>query len=209
VNKRKLFSSAFLVVCLVVIVFVKFYNIKSINDIPDPIEVQEIISVVNRAYQVMEDASRTSDVSEFPSVFVDTQDYKLTDEQQEAMARDLGINVADVKNTGYLTAMQTEFISRGRGASLLQAALDKAKAENRKLNVEEFQEVIKANHGQVPSSLGNLTINKTVITFELIEIEGNKAIVKYDDGAALQQAILVKRTGRWLIASIVPIWIHY
>ena len=171
-------------------------------------DAKHIMAVMNRAYQVLGTTSQSFDVSEFPNTFVDTEDYQLTDEQRKIVAEALGLSVAKVKNAGYLTAMQAKYISRGRGAKLLQEALEKARAENRELSATEFQEIVKANYGQWPSSSA-ITSNKTVLTFESIEINGNKAIVRYDDGAALQEAILVKQEGRWLIASIVPIWVHF
>ena len=183
------------------------YHAKANAGIPDTPDAKQIMAVMDRAYQLIGHASQTFDASEFPSVFIDTEDYKFTDKQKELLSEVLGASIAEVKSTGYLTAMQAQYISRGQGADLLRAALDKAKSENRKLTAEEFQEIAKANHGQLPS-LGNVVTTKTELTFESIEISGNKAVVRYDDGAALQEAILVKEA-RWFIASIVPIWIHY
>ena len=178
------------------------------DKIPNTSDAKQIMAVINRAYQVLGTTSQSFDVSEFPDVFVDTEDYELTDEQRKMVAEALGLSVAEVKNAGYLTAIQAKYVSRGQGAKLLQGALERGRAENRELTATEFQEIVKANHGQWPSSSA-ITTNKTVLTFESIEINGDKAIVRYDDGAALQEAILVKREGRWLIASIVPIWVHF
>jgi hypothetical protein len=174
--------------------------------VPNTPDAKQIMALMDKAYQILGHASQAFDVSEFPAVFIDTEDYKLTDQQREAVANVLGETVAD--NAGYLTAMQAQYISRGQGAKSLQAALDKAKAENRELTADEFQEIVTANHGQVPS-LGSPITAKTVLTYESIQINGDKAIVRYDDGAASQEAILVKVNGRWLIASITPIWIHF
>lgn len=185
----------------------QIFHVDANAGIPDAPDAKQIMGVMDRAYQLIGHASQTFDVSEFPSVFIDTEDYKFTDKQKEALSEVLGVSVAEVESTGYLTAMQAQYITRGQGAVLLRAALDKAKLENRKLTAEEFQEIVKANHGQVPS-LGSAITTKTELVFESIEINGNKAIVRYDDGAALQEAILVKEA-RWLIASIVPIWTHY
>lgn len=210
-TKKYLFLVMLIFVGLI-LAFLKLYGINTTQAIPDTADARQIQIVMNSAYQIIGDASRTFDASEFPSVFIDTEDYKLTDEQQENVAKALGIDSSEVKNTGYLTAMQTSYLLRAQGASLLQAALDKARLENRELTAEEFQEVVKANHGQVPSmplSAKDLTKNEKVLTFESIRINGDRAIVKYDDGAALQEAILVKINGGWFIASIVPIKIHF
>jgi len=186
----------------------QIYPVKANAGIPNTSDAKQIVAVMNRAYQVLGTTSQSFDVSEFPNVFVDTEDYQLTDEQRKMVAEALGLSAGEVKNAGYLTAMEAKYISRGRGAKLLQEALEKARAENRELSATEFQEIVTANHGHWPSSSA-ITTNKTALTFESIGINGNKAIVRYDDGAALQEAILVKREGRWLIASIVPIWVHF
>jgi hypothetical protein len=190
------------------IVASQIFHVKADVAIPDTPDAKQIMATMNLAYQVLGRASQTFDVSEFPDVFIDTEDYTLTDEQQKTIAEALGLSVADVKNAGYLTAIQAKYISRGRGAKLLQEALEKARTENRELTATQFQEIVKANHGQWPSS-NAITANKTVLTFESIEIIGNRAVVRYDDGAALQEAIVLKQDGRWLIASILPIWVHF
>lgn len=181
---------------------------KAYPGVPDTPDTKQIIAVMERAYQLIGRASHSFDVSEFPAVFVDTDDYQITDEQREAIAATLGVPNSDVGNVGYLTAMQLKYVSMGRGANLLREAMEKAKAENRQLSSTELQDLAKANHGQLPS-LGSPITNKAVLTFESIVVEGERAIVRYDDGAALQEAIVVKVNGRWLIASIVPIWIHF
>jgi hypothetical protein len=186
----------------------QIFYVKADVGVSDSLDAKQIIATMNRAYQVLGRVAQTFDVSEFPDVFLDTEDYTLTDEQQKTVAEALGLSAAEVKNAGYLTAIQAKYISRGRGAKLLQETLEKARAENRELTAAEFQEIVKANHDQWPSG-NTITTNKTVLRFESIEIIGNRAIVRYDDGAALQEAILVKRDGRWLIASIVPIWVHF
>ncbi len=178
------------------------------SGIPDTPDTRQIMAVIDRAYQIMTHASRTFDVSEFPSVFIDTEDYKLKDQQKQAVAYIFGADIANAENTGYLTAMQAQYISMGQGAELLRVALDKAKAENRNLTTDEFQEVVISNHGQMPASGVTIDI-KTNLVFQSIDITVDRAIVRYDDGAALQDAILVRKAGQWLIASIIPIWIHF
>ena len=67
---------------------------------------------------------------------------------------------------GYLTAMQLEYVSMGKGADLLREAMEKARSENRQLSSTELQELVKANHGQLPS-LGSPVTGKTILTFEV------------------------------------------
>ena len=52
-------------------------------------------------------------------------------------------------------------------------------------------------------------VAKTNLTYESIEIAGDRATVRYDDGAALQEAILLKIKGQWYIAGITPVWAHF
>ena len=205
-NKNRFFL-ILLVVGFMVIRSSQINPAQASEGVPNTPENKQIMAVINRAYQLMTHASHTYDVSEFPSVFIDTHDYKLSEQQENALVAILGINSDDAENAGYLTAMQAQYISMGKGAILLREAIEKAKLENRKLTAEEFQEIVKSNHGQLPSS-GISIASSTNITFVSIEINGDKAIVRYDDGAALQEAILVK-VHRWLIASIVPIRIHF
>jgi hypothetical protein len=47
------------------------------------------------------------------------------------------------------------------------------------------------------------------LDFRNINIKGDRAVVRYDDGAALLEAILVRENGRWLIGNIKPIEIHF
>ncbi len=103
-------------------------RVEALPKIPDTPDAKQIMAVVNRAYQLLGQASRSFDISEFPSVFIDTDDYKLTSQQREAVAKGLGVNVEEVKNAGYLTAMRAKYISMARGSQLLQAAMEKAKA---------------------------------------------------------------------------------
>src|SRR5689334_22675494 len=108
---------------------------KAAPGVPNTPEARQIMAVMERAYQIIGIASQTFDVSEFSSVSIDTPDYKLTAQQAEAVAGVLGKTVE--KNSGYLMAMQAHYISLGQGASLLKAALDRAKAENRELTAQE------------------------------------------------------------------------
>jgi len=206
-NNVVLLGIALVIVGLGILVS-QIYPVKAEVGVPNTSDAKQIMAIMNRAYEVLGNASQTFNASEFPSIFIDTEDYKLTDQQQEVLAEILGVDVSEVKNVGYLTAMQVEYATKAHGAKLLQEAFQKAKAENRKLTSDEIQEIVKANHGQLPPGK-SATTKKAVLTFESIEINGYKAVVKYDDGAALQEAILVRKQGKWFVASIVPIWVHY
>lgn len=181
-------------------------RIKAGSEAPNSPEASRVKTVMERAYDLIGTAAQTYDVSGFATVFIDTADYQLTAKQQEGVAAILGAEAA--QKAGYLTAMQAHYISLGHGASLLQAALTQAKAEGHELSAEEFQAIIKANHDQVPT-LPSPVIAKTNLTYESIEIAGDRATLRYDDGAALQEAILVKIKDQWYIAGITPVWVHF
>ncbi|MFZ2489074.1 MAG: hypothetical protein WAZ19_13260 [Anaerolineae bacterium] len=181
-------------------------QVRSDPGVPDSDEAMEIMATMDRAYQVIASASQTFDISELPSVFVNTSDYTLTARQMEKVAEIVG--QAEASSAGYLTVMQAQYVAWGQGARLLQKALDKAKAEDREVTADELQEVVKANHGQMPA-LASPVITKTVLTYESMQITGDRAVVRYDDGAALQEAILVRVNGRWFVAGITPIWTHF
>lgn len=195
-------------ICLIAAVVTLFFvnRAQTAPSMPDTAEAHQIMAAMDTAYQIIGNAGQTFDASNFSQVFIDTTDYPLSDQQRAAVAGLLGESAA--QHAGYLTAMSIQTIARGQGAKLLRTALDKAKAENRDLTAAEFQELIKANHGQLPT-LGSSIMAKTTLTFNSIAIDGERATVEYDDGAALQKAILIRTQGKWLIASITPIWVHF
>lgn len=177
------------------------------SGVPDTPEARQIQATMNRAYELMAIAARTFDVSEFPTVFVDTPDYELSDRQRKAVGQVLGSRA--IEDAGYLTAMQAYYIAWGEGAAHLERALEKAEIEHRPITVDEMQEIAEANGGRVPALARQDPISEVKLEFESIEINGDRAIVRYDDGAALQEAVLVKIKGQWFIAGINPIWAHF
>lgn len=181
-------------------------RIRAGSEAPNSPEAASVKTVMERAYDLIGAAAQTYDVSGFAAVFIDTADYHLTAKQQEGVAAIVGAEAA--QKAGYLTAMQAHYMSLGQGAKLLQAALAQAQAEGRQLSAAEFQAIIKANHDQVPTLSGPV-VAKTMLTYESIEIAGDRATVRHDDGAALQEAILLKVKGQWYIAGITPVWVHF
>ena len=207
---KKRLSLAVIFVVFVAVLFAAWSaqssRIKADSEAPNSPEAADIKTAMEHAYDLIGAAAQTYDVSDFPTVFIDTPDYRLTPKQQEGVAAILGTEAS--QKAGYLTAMQAHYISLGQGANLLQAALEQAKTEGRELSAEEFQSIIRANHDQIPT-LPSSIVTKTSLTYESLEIIGNRATVHYDDGAALQEAILVKADGRWYVAGFTPIWVHF
>ncbi len=207
---RKSLSLA-VIVLIIAAIFIAAWSaqsnrIKAGSEVPNSPEASSVKAVMERAYDLIGTAAQTYDVTGFATVFVDTADYRLTPKQQEGVAAILGAEVA--QKAGYLTAMQAHYISLGQGSQLLQAALVQAKAEGRELSAEEFQAIIKANHDQIPT-LPSPVVAKTNLTYESLEIAGDRATLRYDDGAALQDAILVRIKEQWYIAGITPVWVHF
>lgn len=175
--------------------------------VPDTPDARQVMSTMQRAYHLRGVAARTFEVTEFPSVFTDTPDYELSKDQRDLVSRAFGQQVAE--DAGYLTYMQAYYVIWSEGATRLQAALDKAKAEGRELTSEEMQSLVKANDDRVPALGRTDPLYEDKLTYESIAIDGDKAWVQYDDGAALQKALLIKVNGQWLIAGIWLIQVHF
>jgi hypothetical protein len=175
--------------------------------VPDTPETRQIQDTMNQAYKLMASAAQTFDVSTFSTVFVDTPDYELSAQQREAVSKIMGPKA--VENAGYLTAMQAYYISWGNGAVQLEETLKNAAREQRAITADELKQIAKANGGRVPALDRQEPVQEPNLEFESITIRGNRATVRYDDGAALQEAILIKKEGHWFIAGIKPIWVHF
>jgi len=208
---KKMFMYISLGICIITLLGLAYHTSHSSTvvaavPVPDTPQNREIMEVMERAYELINSASQSFDTSLFSSVFIDTPDYKLTDEQRDAISSVLGEEAA--QNGGYLTAMKAQYIARKKEAGLLKDVLDKARAENREMTAEELQEVVIKNNGRVPAIIAS-NETKAKLIYESIEISGERAVVRYDDGAALQEAILVRVDGQWFIAGITPINIHF
>lgn len=167
------------------------------------------MAVMEQAYQLMHGTSiPTFDVNRFAEVFIDAADVQLSTEWQEYVSEMRGSAVTE--NVGYLTAMQTKWKHFQEGDRLARAALVKAQAENRDLTTEEWQELAKQNHGVQPPIFDEADpMYKPNLRYDAIEIDQDKATVRYDAGQALQEAILRLVNGRWFIADIRAIQVHF
>jgi hypothetical protein len=85
-------------------------------------------------------------------------------------------------------------VAYGCAVRLFKEAEQAARKEKREVTPEEIQAVSAACYGVVPPSISEGA--PPMLEFKLIEIEGDRAIVQYDDGAALLEAILVRENGR-------------
>ena len=70
-------------------------------------------------------------------------------------------------------------------------------------------DLTKQNYGKTPYLPDSSLPGRFPLTYISIKIDNDKAYVRYDDGPALQEAILVRVNGIWFIAGIIPIQIHF
>lgn len=172
-------------------------------------EFDEINAVMNRAYELFSTPIEEVDIHQFSQVLIDTPDFQLTIEQQNYVEQILGSEA--VAGAGYLTAIQAKHVHLQNGARLLDAAEEKAAAEHRPLTSEEVEAIRLQNYGAYPPSreypehLGR----KPKLQFMSLEVTGDRAVLVYDSGPALQEAILVRIDKQWFIASNVVLQAHY
>lgn len=181
--------------------------------IPDTPETREIIAALEHAYDVLAVPFDTLDVNKLAEVFIDDPIFleRLTQEQRsDAQNRVRIILGADVaKDFGYLTAMKAKRIHQQHGAQLLKAALANANSTQQDFTQEEWQQLEAQNYGERPY-LPDLSLpGRFPLQIQTIELDGDKAYVRYDDGPALQEAILVRINKQWFVAGIIPINVHF
>ena len=177
--------------------------------IPDTPDAREIMAVMERAHILFRKPVETVDVNELAEVIVNTDDYRPSQENLEFISTILGSKAA--QNAGFLAFLQAKHVQLQQGAKLLRAAVGKARTENRALTATEMQELVKRNHGMPLADLQDLNapIPTPTLQYAWMQIEGDRATVRYDSGVADEEATLVKQDGHWYIASIKVIWAHF
>jgi hypothetical protein len=177
---------------------------------------QDVQAALEKFYSVLNDVTSTYDVAKFSDILLDTGDCRPDEETRQFIEQTMGKDAA--ANAGYLTAMQAKYIARGKATKLLENATEKAKAENRELTQDEKQQVMDANGGIFPPTTikPSSTISpdsslskKKALNFMSIEVIGDWGKIKYDTSQALQEATLARKNGRWFVACIKPIQVHY
>lgn len=212
--RRKL--SAIIVLILALTLFTALFFLSS-----DPIELnspkaKEIRSTIENAFDLISLSHLNLDCSQYREVFIDTGDYKIIDKKQYVfIEQELGAGFA--KDAGYLTAMRAKCEWYTRIMPIYKTYLAKAKSENRELTLEEWQELEELSLGYgIPAPIEDEYYSPDYKVNSSVEMQsiymnwrGSRAIVRFDDHAAVQEAILIKVDGRWFISSIIPINIHY
>lgn len=183
--------------------------------VPDTDEARRIQDTILEAYQLYDVARRTSDLTRFPSVFVNDPDVPLNRNQREQLRKWLG----EVPNgAGYLTYVTTCYKNTLQADKSFREAMDKAKAEGRDslrpedyLTSEELEQIRRSNKpiptppSAPPNSLPSIeeaaNQRKQNFRFMSMEIDDKKAIVIFETGATRNKATLVRRDGEWYIAG--------
>jgi hypothetical protein len=175
----------------------------------DEAEVKAIRAVMLRYYQLLRETPvQALDVQQFGEVLADTPDFTLTAETQQYISAILGTEKSS--NAGYLTAMQAKWLHLQQGDRLARAAIEQARAENREVSPEEWQTLAEQNRRMVPPTFTDPDPNyRIALLYGSLEIEGNRAVARFDDGVTYQEAILRKIDGRWYIANIIPLNVHF
>lgn len=172
-------------------------------------EFEEITTVTNMAYELFSTPVEEVDISRFSEVLIDTPDFQLTTEQQDYIGQILGSEA--VTGAGYLTAIQAKHTHLQHGARLLKAAEEKAAVEGRVITPEEVEAIRLQNYGAYPPSQENPEHigRKPKLQFMSLEVNGDRAVIAYDSGPALQEATLLRIDNQWFIASNIVLQVHY
>lgn len=206
-RNQKLAVLITLLVLLAGMVYIGIDHVRAGIEVPDSKDSQEIQDVIHHSYTVYRGALRNGgDVSEFGNVFINTTDYHYENQDVRAfVSLVLGSEIAN--NGGYLTVMKAKYIAYGCAVRSLKIAEQAAMKEDRNITPDEIKSIQENCYGVLPPRISEGAPPK--LNFEKIEIDEDRAVAQYDDGAALLEAILVRENGRWLIAKIEPIKIHY
>ncbi len=205
--RNKQIARILILVVLISLIYFGITRAPAGNSNPDPADSQKIQDVIHQSYVVIRGALENGgDVREFEDVFVNTSDYHYENQDvRKFVSLVLGPEVAD--DGGYLTAMKAKYVAYGCASHSLRDIEQVAQKEDRKITSEEYKSIQENCYGVLPPSISEG--GSPILVFKTIDIDGEKAFARYDDGAALLEATLVQENGRWLIAKIEPINIHY
>ncbi len=157
----------------------------------DAPEARPIQSALMNAYDVMAlvACQPDTDLALLDSVFKDTLEYRPSSEQRSQIAAVLGPEVAD--RAGYLSLLKAYY--QGLRQPVAAVATNESGAFPTKRPVLYCPD---------PAP-------KVELKYESIRIGDQKAVVRYDDGAALQVAVLAKYDGQWFVVSIRAETLHF
>jgi len=184
--------------------------------IPDTEEAREIQATIVEAYKLYYIAGQTYDVSQFPSVLANDPDVPLTRDQRERLRDWFGTVPNDA---GYLTYVTACYTNAERWDRISEEAWGKAMAAGRDhllpedyLTPEELREIQEANR-PIPPPPGRRSPSSMSAEeyaewkwqntrFDSVVINGDRAIVIFDDHLDLNEATLVRHAGKWYLAGV-------
>lgn len=164
-----------------------------------PSDLAAIKATIERAYELQGLAARNFDISAVHTVYVNDPRVRLSDEQLDLVTRalaHLGGRVPQVGDTpGMLDYVRLHFAYWQLGDERLEQRL------------RGFQ--INPQDGPIGPPRRSDPVYKAKIRYDDVKVEGDRAEVVLDDGAALQSLLLVKTRDGWRIAGLRPLWIHF
>ena len=176
--------------------------------IPNTPETQEITSTLTRFYELLDVPIAKLDVTQFSEVLLDSEEHQLTGRRKEYL--DQTGYVTSSPRAGYLTAMQLNYAQMRQIEHQRSVLVQKAQAENRQITAAEWEELTGANNGKaVPFIYQNESPQRTQLLIQSITIDGERAVVRYDDQAALQEAVLIYVDDQWFVVDLRAIWVHF
>ncbi|MDW8069226.1 MAG: hypothetical protein RML46_09950 [Anaerolineae bacterium] len=175
------------------------------GNIPNTPDEKEIQQTIERAYELEEIAARTFNTTEFAEVFInDPRGGKLDDSTLRFIEEVYGTDLTSAGYPDYKIAYYKWWAS---GARKIEALQSKAQAEGRPLSPEELSSLIDSS-GRIAMPRAQGPIQKVNLQFHSISIEGDTAVVIFDDGPRTNRTTLVKVNGRWYIAGNKILAVH-
>ena len=207
-NWYKLIISSICLLLFSVLVYLVISRSTPTNTVPDTLDSLAIQDVIHHSYTVYRGSLQNGgDVREFDKVFVNTNDYQYENNEVREFV-ELVLGPEEAASGGYLNAIKAKYIAFGCGIKLLKEVEQIAKKEGRRISADEIRKVSEQCYGVIPPSVvENGAPGK--LEFKSIVIDEDYAKARYDDGAALLEAILRKINGRWLISNIRPLEVHF
>lgn len=172
---------------------------RAYEGIPQTEDAKLIQEVVEKSYEIEAIAARTFDLSSFPSVFVnDPRGGELsssTVEFVQSVYKDYS-----TQYFGYLDYKTAYYSWWKSGALRLEELQTNAAREKRSLTEDELRSLID-DDGRIAMPRSQGTPLPPTLEFTSIEVEGDEAIVVFDDGLRVNQMVLVKIDAHWYIAG--------
>lgn len=184
-----------------------FQRLQSVSTV-SVAEAKAVTDTLEQFYKILDTPIEVMDINQFAEVLIDSSEFKRTPEWQGYLSQIL--DAKTVQSAGYLTAMRAKWTTLQHGNQLVKAAFAKAQANGRDITAEEWQEIAEQNHGMLPPAIYHSESGHDAsLSYEVIDVVGDRAVVRYDDGAAFQETILRQVNGRWFIANIEAIRVHF